>query len=159
MTQFAALLAQVLAPSNARSGPTGIDLFASAGGLTIGLKAAGVRTVAAVEVNPYRVGTYLRHTPTTVLTSDIRQVDFVPYRGVDIVYGGPPCQPFSSGGLRRAAQDERNMIPEFLRAVEEISPSAVLMENAPGLISANRLAYSSKLREGDWSALGNRKSK
>src|SRR5262249_57086936 len=61
------------------------------------------------------------------------------------VLGGPPCQPFSSGGLRRALADERNMIPEFLRAVEEIAPSAVLMENVPGLVAGDRLRYLSDI--------------
>jgi DNA (cytosine-5)-methyltransferase 1 len=93
MSPFCDYLTEVLSPSASRSGPTGIDLFASAGGLTLGLKVAGVRTVAPVEADPYRVGTYLRHTPrATVITSDIRQVDFRSYRGVDIVYGGPPSQ-------------------------------------------------------------------
>lgn len=109
----------------------------------MGMKAAGVRTLAAVECEPYRVATYIRHTPTaTVLLSDIREVDFASYRGrVELIYGGPPCQPFSSGGHRRADRDEWDMIPEFLRAVEQVRPSGVLMENVPGLISGDRLRY------------------
>jgi DNA (cytosine-5)-methyltransferase 1 len=72
----------------------------------------------------------------------VRRVDFSAYRGkVELVYGGPPCQPFSSGGLRRAVGDMRNMIPDFLRAVDEIEPKAVLMENVPGLAAGERLNY------------------
>ncbi len=143
MNTFADFLDRELAAAITSKGPAGIDLFSGAGGLTIGLKAAGVRTVAAVEFESYRIATYLEHSPgTTVLASDVRAVDFSIFRGkVDLVYGGPPCQPFSSGGLRRATSDDRNMIPEFLRAVEEIEPAAVLMENVPGLLAADRRQY------------------
>jgi DNA (cytosine-5)-methyltransferase 1 len=121
----------------------GIDLFAGAGGLTLGLKAAGVETVCAVEVEEKRARTFARHTPDAdIITIDIRKVTFARYRGaVQIVYGGPPCQPFSSGGLRRSHADERNMIPEFVRVVEEVRPAAFLMENVPGLATGERRAY------------------
>lgn len=121
----------------------GIDLFSSAGGLTLGLKAAGVETVCAVEVDPYRTQTFTMHTPgAKVITSDIRQVGFSEFRGrVALIYGGPPCQPFSSGGLRQAEADDRNMIPQFIRVVEEVHPNAFLMENVPGLVVADRMKY------------------
>lgn len=121
----------------------GIDLFASAGGLTLGLKAAGVETVCAVEVEEYRTRTFALHTPhAEIITSDIRRVEFKKYRGeVQLVYGGPPCQPFSSGGLRKSHADDRNMIPEFLRVVEEVQPPAFLMENVPGLVAGDRFKY------------------
>jgi DNA (cytosine-5)-methyltransferase 1 len=121
----------------------GIDLFASAGGLSLGLKAAGVTTVCVVELDPYRVATFRGHTPeATIINSDIRQANFSSYKGkVQLVYGGPPCQPFSSGGLRRAASDERDMIPEFIRVVREVQPPAFLMENVPGLTAGDRQAY------------------
>lgn len=124
-------------------GILGIDLFASAGGLTLGLKAAGVSTVCAVEHDPCRVATFEKHTPEAIIiSSDIRKVNFSSYKGkVQLVYGGPPCQPFSSGGLRRAASDERDMIPEFIRAVQEVEPTAFLMENVPGLTAGDRKAY------------------
>jgi DNA (cytosine-5)-methyltransferase 1 len=125
----------------------GIDLFASAGGLTLGLKAAGVVTVCAVEVDPYRVQTFSTHTPgAQLLSGDIRGLDMALYNGVaHLVYGGPPCQPFSSGGLRQAADDERNMIPEFIRVVGQVQPKAFLMENVPGLALADRLDYLSQV--------------
>jgi DNA (cytosine-5)-methyltransferase 1 len=66
---------------------------------------------------------------------DIRAVEFARFRGVDIVAGGPPCQPFSVGGLRKAAEDCRDFLPEFVRAVVEIQPEIFVMENVPGLIS------------------------
>jgi DNA (cytosine-5)-methyltransferase 1 len=120
-----------------------IDLFSSAGGLTIGFKRAGIRTISAVEVEPYRVQTFRSHTPEAeLIEDDIRHVNFARFKGhVRLVYGGPPCQPFSSGGLRKADQDERNMIPAYVEAVAVIRPDAFVMENVPGLVVNDRLPY------------------
>ena len=120
-----------------------IDLFAGAGGLSLGLRQAGFRTVCAVEIEPSRVATFVRHSPrSNILVGDIRAIDFCPYRGkVQFVCGGPPCQPFSSGGLRRSSADDRDMIPHFVRAVRTIEPIAFLMENVPGLATGDRLPY------------------
>ena len=125
------------------SGPIAIDLFAGAGGLTVGMKTAGVRTLYAVELDPCKVATFSGHSPNvTFLGGDIRGVVFSRLRGrVELVYGGPPCQPFSSGGLRQATADQRNMLPEFVRAVREISPKAFIMENVPGLMVGDRRQY------------------
>ena len=140
---FSARLEKGLKPPEHPSGPIAIDLFAGAGGLTIGLKAAGVRTRYAVELDSYRVATFAGHSPdVTFLGSDVREIAFSKFRGrVDLVYGGPPCQPFSSGGHRKASSDERNMIPEFVRAIREIAPRAFLMENVPGLMVGERRNY------------------
>lgn len=146
MTPFIQRLEQELTPPPEPSGPVGMDLFSGAGGLTLGLKSAGVRTICAVEQEPYRIATFSRHTPTTILAGDIREVRFSSYRGmVDLVYGGPPCQPFSSGGLRKAAADERDMIPEFVRVLAEVRPHAFLMENVPGLVAGDRMVYLAQL--------------
>jgi DNA (cytosine-5)-methyltransferase 1 len=120
-----------------------IDLFAGAGGLTLGFKAAGVKTVCAVEVVPVRVETFSQHTPgATIENADIQEVDLSRFRGkVEIMYGGPPCQPFSSGGLRKAHDDERNMVPAFIEAIRTVKPDAFLMENVPGLVVGDRRAY------------------
>ena len=140
---YLARLENGLKPPEHPSGPIAIDLFAGAGGLTIGLKAAGVRTRYAVELDSYRVATFAGHSPdVTFLGSDVREIAFSKFRGrVDLVYGGPPCQPFSSGGHRKASSDQRNMIPEFVRAIREISPRAFLMENVPGLMVGERRNY------------------
>src|SRR5581483_7098221 len=93
-----------------------IDLFSGAGGLSLGLAQAGIKAVCAVEIDPCRVTTYLAHSPgTRVLAGDISGILFSPYQGkVELVCGGPPCQPFSSGGRRQAESDPRNMIPHFV---------------------------------------------
>ena len=120
-----------------------IDLFAGAGGLTLGLKAAGVKTVCAVELVPVRVETYAKHTPDAdIENADIQRVDLSRYKGkVELVYGGPPCQPFSSGGHRKAHADERNMVPSFIEVLRQVKPIAFLMENVPGLVVGERRAY------------------
>lgn len=118
-----------------------IDLFSGPGGLTLGMKRAGIETIACVEKRKDAVDTYTRHTPDAIhFADDVRKVDFAQFRGkVDLVYGGPPCQPFSTGGLRRGKADARNMFPEFLRALDEIKPSAFLCENVPGLATKSRI--------------------
>lgn len=120
-----------------------IDIFASAGGITLGFKEAGISTVCAVEIEKHRVATFARHTPTaTLLNDDVQRIDFSKYAGkVELIYGGPPCQPFSSGGQQRAASDERNMIPAFIRAIATVQPAAFFMENVPGLVTGDRRAY------------------
>ncbi|WP_397404311.1 DNA cytosine methyltransferase [Phenylobacterium sp.] len=115
---------------------TAIDLFAGAGGLSLGLEAAGIESVFAVEIVDDAVATYRRAFPgADVYHGDIRAVSFKRYSGVDVVAGGPPCQPFSSGGLRKGQEDDRDFLPEFVRAVLEVRPRAFVMENVPGLIS------------------------
>ena len=113
-----------------------IDLFAGAGGLSLGLEAAGIETVFAVEIMADAAATYRATFPgARVHADDIRRVDFRHWAGVDLVAGGPPCQPFSIGGLRRGRDDGRDFLLEFVRAVLEVKPRAFLMENVPGLIS------------------------
>jgi DNA (cytosine-5)-methyltransferase 1 len=68
-------------------------------------------------------------------------VAFRRFSGIDLVAGGPPCQPFSSGGKRLASQDVRDMIPEYVRAVREARPRAFLMENVYGLFGSAHYDY------------------
>lgn len=120
-----------------------LDLFSGPGGLSLGMKSAGIQPVACVEKNKDAIGTYDGHTPEAEhFCSDIRKLDFTRYRGkVDVIFGGPPCQPFSTGGLRKAASDARNMFPEFIRVLQEVRPAAFLAENVPGLVTAARRHY------------------
>ncbi len=120
-----------------------IDLFSGAGGLTIGFKRAGIETIAALEKNADAMETYGSHSPEVErIRENIVDADLSRFRGlVDVVYGGPPCQPFSSGGLRKGDDDTRNMIPAFLKAVALLHPAAVFMENVPGLLVKSRIHY------------------
>lgn len=120
-----------------------IDLFSGPGGLSLGLKRAGFQVVANVEINRDAMDTYASHdTVATHINEDARGVSFERYKGiVDVVAGGPPCQPFSIGGLRKASSDERDMIPEFIRCLNEVQPAAFIMENVPGLTMKRTRAY------------------
>ncbi|KAF0209329.1 MAG: Cytosine-specific [Actinobacteria bacterium] len=120
-----------------------IDLFCGAGGLTLGLRQAGWETAAAVEYDVSACTTYRHNFPEVdLMHGDVRAVDFAQFRGaVDLVAGGPPCQPFSVAGNQRAHDDPRDCIPEFVRAVREIQPPAFLMENVAGLASRRHHSY------------------
>ena len=114
--------------------PSAIDLFSGAGGLTLGLKNAGWSVEAAIECDESASATHARNFPDIRhLCTDVREIDFRKFKGVDLVAGGPPCQPFSVSGKRMGQFDLRDMVPEFVRAVAEAKPKAFLMENVAGL--------------------------
>ena len=72
--------------------------------------------------------------PELVFDSDAREVDYKEYQGkIDLLAGGPPCQPFSTAGSSRGDLDERNMFPVFLDAIAATHPKAVMIENVKGL--------------------------
>lgn len=111
-----------------------IELFAGAGGMALGLEAAGFNTEFLVEWNSNACATLRRNRPDwNVHEGDVRKVDFSRFQGVELVAGGPPCQPFSVGGLARGYDDLRDMFPEAVRAVREIRPAAFIFENVRGL--------------------------
>ncbi len=69
-----------------------------------------------------------------LVDADVRDVNFSVFaNSVDLISGGPPCQPFSLGGKHRAYEDSRDMFPEAVRAVREVHPSAFIFENVKGL--------------------------
>jgi DNA (cytosine-5)-methyltransferase 1 len=120
-----------------------IDLFAGAGGLSLGLGAAGWDIVAAVERDVDAASTYQRYHPAAqVYQQDIEQLELGQYHGqLELVAGGPPCQPFSVGGLRRGQHDGRDGIPQFVRALRQISPPLFLLENVPELAGTRHHQY------------------
>lgn len=126
-----------------------IELFAGAGGLALGTAAAGFRHTAVVEWDRDACET-IRDNQTRglnivndwpVYSLDIRKFDYSPLGKVDLVAGGPPCQPFSIGGKSRGQEDSRNMFPEIIRAVRELAPQAVLVENVKGLTRRSFSTY------------------
>jgi DNA (cytosine-5)-methyltransferase 1 len=69
-----------------------------------------------------------------LVDADVREVNFATFQGkLDLVSGGPPCQPFSLGGKHRAYEDSRDMFPQAVRAVRDIRPSSFIFENVKGL--------------------------
>ncbi len=126
-----------------------VELFAGAGGLGIGLAQAGFEPKMVVEFNKWCCNT-LRDNHCVlaepgaeaeawkVIEGDIRKVDFKFLEGtLDIISGGPPCQPFSLGGNHRAYDDARDMFPQAVRAVREARPRAFIFENVKGLTRAS----------------------
>lgn len=120
-----------------------IDLFCGPGGLSLGMKESGIIPELSVEINKDAIGTYAANSSgCTHINKDIREVSFSNYRNkIDVIFGGPPCQPFSTGGLRKAENDKRDMIPEFIRCVNEVNPETFVMENVPGLVTKRAMPY------------------
>ncbi len=122
--------------------PTGIDLFAGAGGMSLGFEQAGFDIVAAVEIDPIHAAIHKYNFPrcTTIARSvsdltaeDIREIAGIGERKVDVVFGGAPCQGFSLIG-HRAIDDPRNsLVKEFVRIVAELDASYFVFENVKGL--------------------------
>jgi DNA (cytosine-5)-methyltransferase 1 len=112
-----------------------IEIFSGAGGLALGLEGAGFESVALVERNRDACATLRLNRPRwNVLEADIREIDFRSFGAVDLVAGGPPCQPFSMGGKANGYDDHRDMFPQAVRAVRELRPGAFLFENVRGLL-------------------------
>lgn len=129
---------------------TSVELFAGAGGLGIGLSQAGFEPCEVVEFNRWCCDTLRQNHSTLskldgswlIHEGDVRKVNFQHLEGkVDLVSGGPPCQPFSLGGKHRAYNDHRDMFSEAVRAVREIKPKAFVFENVKGLLRASFTAY------------------
>lgn len=133
-----------------------IELFAGAGGLGIGVSRAGFTAVDIVERDKWCCNTIMRNreyaaSPVAswpeVRRADIRQLSFRQFADqADLVTGGPPCQPFSMGGLHKAHGDARDMWSEAVRVVREVRPKAFLFENVKGLTRATFEAYVSYIQ-------------
>lgn len=112
-----------------------IELFSGTGGLALGLQQAGFDHVALYEWDKHACENLeMNFGVSKVIRGDVRNVDFGVHNGVDLVAGGPPCQPFSLGGKSMAYRDSRDMFPEMVRAIRETMPRAFVVENVKGLL-------------------------
>ncbi|MDR1580359.1 MAG: DNA cytosine methyltransferase [Synergistaceae bacterium] len=127
-----------------------IELFSGAGGLALGLHQAGFEHRALLERDEDSCGTVSANTlrdflgiqKWRVVQTDVRLVNYSDYgSGIQVVSGGPPCQPFSLGGKHKAHNDARDMFPEAVRAVREIRPEVFIFENVKGLIRKSFSTY------------------
>ena len=121
-----------------------VELFAGAGGLGIGVARAGFEPAAVVEWDRWACETLAENKAWPVHRGDVREFSYDDLVGIDLVSGGPPCQPFSMGGKHNAFLDRRDMFPEAIRAVRELRPKAFIFENVKGLTRqafANYLEY------------------
>ena len=108
------------------------SVFAGIGGFDLGLERAGMQIQWQVEIDEWCRRVLTKHWPDVPKYGDIRALDWSTVAPVDLLCGGFPCQPFSVAGKRQGADDDRNMWPEFRRAVAALKPRWVLGENVSG---------------------------
>jgi DNA (cytosine-5)-methyltransferase 1 len=138
---------------------TSVELFSGGGGLALAMHQAGFRHLVMNEFAPRACETLLAnraverknedHIPLgledewPLVAGDIRDTDFGYLRdqGVDVVAGGPPCQPFSLGGVHKGYEDTRNMFPQLFRVIQQTQPKAVICENVRGLLRKSFQPY------------------
>ena len=115
---------------------TAVSLFTGAGGMDIGFERAGVKTVFANELMKEAAETYNANHPGNIMVNDdINNVidTLEEFRGVDFVFGGPPCQGFSVAGKMDPDDERSKLIFTFLDVVEKVQPKAFVMENVKAL--------------------------
>src|SRR6266704_6680329 len=119
-----------------------LDICTGAGGEALGLETSGFTNIASIENDALACQTLRLNRPSwNVMERDIREVNGADFRGVDLLAGGVPCPPFSVAGKQLGADDERDLFPEALRLVRECEPTAVMLENVPGLSQARFAGY------------------
>ncbi len=128
-----------------------VEMFSGAGGLAIGMGNAGFQHEALLEWNKHACNTlrdnksrkyhHARH--WRVVEGDVRDFDFAKEVAghINIVAGGPPCQPFSMGGKAQGHNDARDMFPSAIHAVDQLRPDAFIFENVKGLLRASFASY------------------
>jgi len=127
-----------------------ISLFSGAGGMDIGIKKAGFDVLAEFEIDKYccetlRAAVERERTSTIVYETDIQIVDPAKISAelnikpleLDLLFGGPPCQPFSHAGKQNGLSDSRGpLLFEIIRFAEHFKPKVILLEQVKGLLSA-----------------------
>ena len=123
-----------------------ISLFTCGMGMDIGFEKAGFKTVYANDITKFACNTIRRNKPglhcdegdiTDIRSEEILERAGIQKEDVDVVIGGPPCQSFSTAGMRRGLEDKRGMaLLEFIRIVRDVQPKFFVFENVAGLVSA-----------------------
>lgn len=121
---------------------TSLDLFAGAGGMTLGFKKAGIKSIGAIEVDRFAAETFAYNFPEIpiynrdIYSFDEREIKEL-FSGVDIIAGGPPCQGFSvAGPSQYGIIDKRNtLIMEFFRFIKILKPAYCILENVKGILN------------------------
>lgn len=122
--------------------PIGIDLFAGAGGMSLGFEQAGFDIRAAVEIDPIHCAVHKFNFPDCAILpqsvqaitgADIRRAAGLGDGSVDVVFGGPPCQGFSLIGHRSLDDPRNRLVLDFVRIVTELDAKTFVFENVKGL--------------------------
>jgi DNA (cytosine-5)-methyltransferase 1 len=128
--------------SNQKERPIAVDLFAGAGGMTLGFEQAGFEVLASIEIDPIHCATHEFNFPFwTILCksvvdttgAEIRSRSSIGDREIDVVFGGPPCQGFSLIGKRIFDDPRNSLVNHFIRLVLELQPKYFLLENVKGM--------------------------
>lgn len=127
-----------------------VELFAGAGGLAMGVGLAGFEPLAVVEWDKWACETlrnnrdqgYPLVSGWNIHEGDVRSFDWRGLgEGIDLLAGGPPCQPFSMGGKHKAYQDSRDMFPATVEIIRTLRPRAFIVENVKGLTRSSFANY------------------
>jgi len=127
-----------------------VELFAGGGGLAMGVSLAGFESLAVIEWDRWACDTIRenqkRGYPVVadwpLWEGDVREFDWslIP-EGIDLLAGGPPCQPFSMGGKHQAYGDKRDMFPATVEVVQALRPKSFIIENVKGLTRSSFANY------------------
>jgi DNA (cytosine-5)-methyltransferase 1 len=117
-------------------------LFSGAGGISVGVRSAGLNKVASVEIDKDASNTIRKNFPESVhfempienLTEQMLS-DAVGDRKIQVIFGGPPCQGFSVAGLRNPDDPRNKLFKEYIRIVKHLQPEFVVLENVPGILT------------------------
>jgi DNA (cytosine-5)-methyltransferase 1 len=130
---------EALMPEQTEHGLHCLSLFSGGGGLDIGFERAGFRHVACYEILPGIAACLSMNRPAWTVRAgeagDVRAETWAKFRSVDVMFGGPPCQPHSQAGEQNGKDDERDMIPSYVRAIQQAKPRAFLLENVATLLN------------------------
>jgi DNA (cytosine-5)-methyltransferase 1 len=113
---------------------TVLDLFCGAGGLSLGFRAAGFEVVLAIDHHRPALDTYSRNLGSHAEMRDLSAEVVLPE--ADVIVGGPPCQGFSSAGMRRSGDVRNNLVSHFAQVVTRLRPRAFVFENVEGFLTA-----------------------
>ncbi len=135
---------------NSQKRPIAVDLFAGAGGMTLGFEQAGFDVLASVEIDPIHCATHEFNFPfwkilcksvEEITSQEIRQNSLIGDREIDVVFGGPPCQGFSLIG-KRCFDDPRNaLVFHYIRLVLELQPKFFVIENVKGMTAGKHQEF------------------
>ena len=115
-----------------------LDLFAGCGGLSLGFEAVGFRTIG-FEMVDEAVDTYNRNLKGKCYNQFLEVgFDYPEVEDIDIIIGGPPCQPFSRFGNQKGMEDARDGFPIFIDAVRRIQPKVFLFENVANILGRHK---------------------
>jgi DNA (cytosine-5)-methyltransferase 1 len=134
--------------------PIAIDLFAGAGGMSLGFEQAGFDVAAAVEIDPIHCAIHKFNFPdcavisqsvATLTGDEIRQRAGLEGKEIDCVFGGPPCQGFSMIGHRILDDPRNSLVMDFVRIVAELDAKTFVFENVKGLTVGKHRAFLDEL--------------